>query len=146
MKEILKRLRQARGYLGFKQGEFSKRLKMPQNSYSQIETGVNPIKDRHIALICFTFGINETWLRTGQGEMLNRRPEPPPSTPAIAPVIVDGQKLDPDAVELLDLYGQLENSETRKEIQDYTRDKLELQNLRKQAEKGEIQNEEPKRG
>jgi transcriptional regulator with XRE-family HTH domain len=104
MEEILKRLRQVRGYLGLKQGEFSKGLKIPQNSYSQIETGVNPIKDRHIALICLTFGINETWLRTGKGEMLSFSPDnPPPSSIAGN----DGERLTDEEGKFIDIYRKL---------------------------------------
>jgi len=83
MEDILSRLRQFRAYTGLKQGEFAKRLKLPQNSYSQIETGVNPIKDRHIALICLTFGINEGWLRYGKGEMLDKEAADTVSGPEI---------------------------------------------------------------
>jgi len=68
MEDILSRLRQYRAYTGLKQGDFAKRLKIPQTSYSQIETGVNPINERHIALICNEFGINENWFRTGEGK------------------------------------------------------------------------------
>ena len=33
------------------------------------ESGSSPIQQAKIPLICLTFGINETWLRTGVGEM-----------------------------------------------------------------------------
>jgi transcriptional regulator with XRE-family HTH domain len=152
MEEILKRLRQVRGYLGLKQGEFSKRLKMPQNSYSQIETGVNPIKDRHIALICFTFDINEIWLRTGQGQMFNNSPNLPPST--TAPIIIDGRELPADESELIKVYREL-IPDNKKLIRDSARIALVAQENAKNvghkkapamAEKGDGQKEEPKRG
>ena len=69
MEDILKRLRQLRAYTGLKQADFSKQIGMAGNSYSQIETGTTPLKDRHISLICLKFGVNETWLRAGEGEM-----------------------------------------------------------------------------
>jgi transcriptional regulator with XRE-family HTH domain len=101
MKDLLQRLRQLRGFMGMKQGEFSKYLKMPQNSYSQIETGVNPIKDRHIALICLTFNVNEIWLRTGKGEMFNKTSNDDPL------VDDEGKPLTCDESHFLGIYRQL---------------------------------------
>ena len=104
MEGILNRLRALRAFLGLKQGEFSKRLKMPQNSYSQIETGINPLKDRHIALICLTFGVNESWLRTGDGEMFTRNTNLKPNEPIIGP---NGEVLGDDEAELIWIYRKL---------------------------------------
>jgi transcriptional regulator with XRE-family HTH domain len=66
MKERLKSLRKA---LKMNQSEFSKGLEMAQNSYSQIETGQISLTDKNIALICLKYGVNEQWLRTGEGEI-----------------------------------------------------------------------------
>jgi hypothetical protein len=45
---------------------------MAQNSYSQIETGKVNISDKNISILCLTFGVNEEWLRTSQGEMFSQ--------------------------------------------------------------------------
>ena len=34
-----------------------------------LESGRNAPSEQTIKLICFEFGINENWLRTGEGEM-----------------------------------------------------------------------------
>jgi transcriptional regulator with XRE-family HTH domain len=66
MKERLKSLRKA---LEMNQSEFSKGLEMAQNSYSQIETGQISLTDKNMVLICLKYGVNEKWLRNGDGEM-----------------------------------------------------------------------------
>ena len=40
-----------------------------QNTIAQYESGRNAPIDAVITLICRTYGVNETWLRTGEGEM-----------------------------------------------------------------------------
>lgn len=40
---------------------------------SRICAGSTGVSDRTIADICRVFGINETWLRTGEGEMRQQR-------------------------------------------------------------------------
>jgi transcriptional regulator with XRE-family HTH domain len=116
MEEILNRLRQLRAYKGLKQGEFSKLLKMPQNTYSQIETGSTPLKDRHISYICLTFGVNEDWLRTGEGEMLIEKPKQTyPDTKAVSfevsEPIVDqhGKKLTQEEQLFMEKYMKLDD-------------------------------------
>ena len=66
MKERLKQLRQK---LKINQTNFTKQLGMTQTAYSMIENGNNPLADRHIKAICAIFNVNETWLRTGEGEI-----------------------------------------------------------------------------
>jgi transcriptional regulator with XRE-family HTH domain len=67
-----KRLKHVRKTLKLNQSEFAVRLGMAQSGYSQIETGENAILEKHIKLICYTFGINDQWLRTGLGDMFQK--------------------------------------------------------------------------
>jgi transcriptional regulator with XRE-family HTH domain len=69
---ILDRIKQVRKYKQMNQADFAKALKMAQNSYSQIETGKVNISDKNISILCLTFGVNEDWLRTSQGEMFSQ--------------------------------------------------------------------------
>ena len=71
MNERLKDLRKA---LAIKQGEFAERISTTQGHISDIENGRKELSDRTIKLICLEFGVNETWLRTGQGEMFEKIP------------------------------------------------------------------------
>jgi transcriptional regulator with XRE-family HTH domain len=64
-----RRLRDVRKAIGLNQSEFAAKLGMKQGGYSQVETGENALTEQNIKLVCLTFGVNETWLKTGAGEM-----------------------------------------------------------------------------
>jgi transcriptional regulator with XRE-family HTH domain len=66
---VYKRLKEVRKSLGLNQKEFSERLGLTQGSYSFIETGNITLTEKNIKLICMSFNVNETWLRTGVGDM-----------------------------------------------------------------------------
>ena len=66
-KDIPERLVMLRKTLGLKQKVFAQSLGIPQTTFSTIENGKSPLQERHIKLICLTFNVNETWLRTGEG-------------------------------------------------------------------------------
>ena len=53
----------------YTQDEFADRLSLTKNFISLIETGKRDPSDRTINDICEKFDVNETWLRTGKGEM-----------------------------------------------------------------------------
>lgn len=71
MKDRLKALRKE---LGLTQEKFAERLRMKRNSIANYEIGRNEPIDAVIALICREFKVNETWLRTGEGEMFKEDP------------------------------------------------------------------------
>ena len=52
------------------QKDFSTRLGLSENFIWQIEKGEREPSDRTISDICREFRVNEHWLRTGEGEML----------------------------------------------------------------------------
>jgi transcriptional regulator with XRE-family HTH domain len=66
-----KRLKELRKALKMTQAEFAAKLEMAQNSYSKIELGDNALTDKNIFLICLIYSVNETWLRTGEGDMFD---------------------------------------------------------------------------
>lgn len=63
------RIRELRKELDMTQQEFADRLKIKRNTIATYETGRNDPIDSVFALICREFNVNETWLRTGEGEM-----------------------------------------------------------------------------
>lgn len=62
------RIKKVRKTLDLTQQEFSDRIGMKRNSIAQVEMGRNT-SEQTIISICREFNINETWLRTGKGEM-----------------------------------------------------------------------------
>lgn len=74
--ERLKLLRKA---LNIKQGNFAEKISTTQGHISDIENGRKNLSDRTIKLICLENwdgkNVNETWLRTGEGEMFVKIPE-----------------------------------------------------------------------
>lgn len=56
------------------QEEFGKRIGIESRSHiSALENGNRTITDRIINDVCREFNVNETWLRTGEGEMFKQR-------------------------------------------------------------------------
>ena len=55
--------------LDMKKTTFAEKLNVSQAFISQLCSGVKQPSDRTIADICREFNVNETWLRTGEGEM-----------------------------------------------------------------------------
>lgn len=66
MKERIKELRKR---LGLTQQEFADKLGIKRGSIGNYELGRNIPVDSVIALICDRCHVNETWLRTGEGDM-----------------------------------------------------------------------------
>lgn len=67
--KVCERFREIRIFLGMKQGDFAKEIKLTQGHVSDIENKRKGVSDRVIEIICLKFDINEAWLRTGVGEM-----------------------------------------------------------------------------
>lgn len=68
MNTIGERIKWLRKDKDMTQQEFSERLGIKRNTVAQYETGKNKPLDSVIALICSKFAVNESWLRTGEGE------------------------------------------------------------------------------
>lgn len=68
MKERIKQIRKAKE---LSQVEFGKKIGIGKTSVSKLETGENSPSEQTIILICKEFGVNEVWLRTGEGGEAN---------------------------------------------------------------------------
>jgi len=75
-KVINDRLKEIRKSLKINQSEFASKIGLAQSSYSQIETGENSLTDQNIKLVCLIYDVNESWLRSGKGEMFNNKTKP----------------------------------------------------------------------
>ena len=64
------RIKQVRMANKMSQAKFGERIKIAGQSVSLLEIGKNNASDQTISLICKEFGVSESWLRTGEGEMM----------------------------------------------------------------------------
>lgn len=69
--EIKDRIKELRKAKGLTQLEFADKLKVSRSNIASYETGKNELSSAVISLICKTFSVSETWLRTGEGEMFS---------------------------------------------------------------------------
>lgn len=69
MNERIKELRDA---LGITLEEFGSRLGVTRTAISRLERGNRGVTDQMAISICREFGVNEQWLRTGEGEMFEQ--------------------------------------------------------------------------
>ena len=73
MSERIKKLRKV---LDLTQQKFADKLGVKRNTVGQWECGINRLTDQVIFSICREFDVNETWLRTGEGDIfVQRSPE-----------------------------------------------------------------------
>ena len=66
---INQRIKKLRKVLDLTQQEFAERIGSVQNTITGYETGRRGPSNQVVTLICREFGVNEAWLRTGDGEM-----------------------------------------------------------------------------
>lgn len=70
MTNIGDRIKTIRKTKGLTQHKFADELGLKRNTVGSYEISAGLPSDRTILDICQKFGINETWLRTGEGEMM----------------------------------------------------------------------------
>ena len=66
------RIREVREHFGLSMEKFGSRIGIGKASISLLESGKNNPSVQTITLICQEFGVNEQWLRTGEGEMFEQ--------------------------------------------------------------------------
>ncbi len=69
MNERIKKIREA---IGLTQEDFGKRIGSARNTIANYENGNRNPSNSVLLSICREFNVNETWLRTGEGEMFCR--------------------------------------------------------------------------
>ena len=62
------RIKQVRKSHNLTQQEFADRIGTPRANIAGYERGIRAPSEAMISLICSKFAVNETWLRTGEGE------------------------------------------------------------------------------
>ena len=66
---ISKRIRHIRHALNMSQVEFAKAIYISNGYIAELECEHRRVNDRIIHLISLTFGVNEKWLKYGEGDM-----------------------------------------------------------------------------
>ena len=66
------RLKELRKSLKLSQAAFGAKVGVSRDVINNFENGRVELKDNFIQLICLKFSINETWLRTGEGDMYRK--------------------------------------------------------------------------
>lgn len=72
MNSLGERIKLIRKESGLSQKDFGERVNMSHGHLSAIEKNKTEPSDRLIKLICLNFGINEDWLRTGEGDKVKQ--------------------------------------------------------------------------
>ena len=137
MNEMRERVKEIRWKLKLSQAAFAQKMGIKQNSWGNIETGVNPFSDRYINLVCLTYNVRKEWLLYGRGEMFESRPEPPPKS------VYDnkGESFSSEVAELIAIYQELVPL-NQKAVLDYIAKTLQSQRNTIKAIKGIMQDEE----
>jgi len=65
-----------RKILGYTQAQFADPIKVSRSFQGEIEKNHRKINDRLIKMICLTYSVSETWLKTGEGEMFDTEKDP----------------------------------------------------------------------
>src|SRR5215510_12998690 len=71
---ISKRIRLLRQTLDMSQVEFAKAIYISNGYIAELECEHRRVNDRIIHLSSLTFGVNEKWLKTGEGDMFFKTP------------------------------------------------------------------------
>ena len=77
MNEFKDRLKLLRTLLGLSQAEMARKLGIARSRLSELEAGKTKPRDSILRLISHTFGVSYRWLKEGEGEMWERKEEPP---------------------------------------------------------------------
>ena len=70
--KISQRIGEVRKTLGLTQQKFAEGLKVSKAHANAMELGKRKVPERIIKIICFTYGVNEKWLKTGKGAMFEK--------------------------------------------------------------------------
>ena len=69
---ISQRISEVRKVLELTQQKFADGLKVSKAHVGAMELGNRKVPERIIKMICFTYGVNEKWLKIGKGEIFEQ--------------------------------------------------------------------------
>jgi len=71
---VSNRIKEARKALKMSQKDFAKAICISNSYLADVENDYPKVNDRIIRLISITFGVNENWLKEGEGEIFYKSP------------------------------------------------------------------------
>jgi transcriptional regulator with XRE-family HTH domain len=69
------RIREARKALNISQKDFAKSICISNSYLADVENGARKSNDRIVKLVSMVYGVNEKWLKTGEGKMFYKSPD-----------------------------------------------------------------------
>jgi len=96
------RIKDIRKVLRLTQTAFAERIAVRQQTIAMIEARKSNPSDQLINSICREFRVNETWLRTGDGDMFV------PSPSSVVDRLAETYRLCPEAVAMVEKFVELE--------------------------------------
>ena len=77
MDTINKRIKLLRQTIGDSQDVFGEKMGISKSGVSALESGTRKVNNKHIRMLQMSYGVNETWLRTGEGNMFIEKQKSP---------------------------------------------------------------------
>lgn len=119
---VCKRLKQFRKAIGLNQTDFGKKIEVAQGYLTNIETCRQPVTPKIFKLVCLQSWdgkiINESWLRTGEGEMFNQLTEQEKVMKYTAMLLKDKDSVIAEAIKnFIVVYEQLDGT-SKKMLED----------------------------
>lgn len=116
-----KRIKEIRESAGLTQVEFGKKIGLARNTIANYETGNRIPSNIVINSICREFGINEEWLRTGNGEMYKIAEDQ--TALIISDLLKEDNPFYDIILEITKTYQQLDNK-SKKVLQNFSKELL----------------------
>lgn len=104
-----KRVKELRNILNLSGEKFGAKIGLTRMAISNIENGKYNLTEQSIKSICREFNVNETWLRTGQGNIFNE-------TLDLTTLAIE---LDPLELEVLKAYFSLDKDIRKKALEHF---------------------------
>lgn len=101
------RIYQVRQALGLTMEDFGSRLRITRGGVSNVEKGRSNPSEQLILAICREFGVDEHWLRTGEGQMMSAIDEDQEFLDIAAKISVSNDKRERRIRNLLRAYWDL---------------------------------------
>ena len=70
------RVKQVRLAMGLSQAKFCRGIPLTSGHYAEIELGNRKVNQRTVKLLASSYGVNEGFLKTGEGMMFDTSPDP----------------------------------------------------------------------